>query len=239
MTKPATPRMSSSSVAQPRSRNGAGGTRRFREASSGDGKKERTRALLLDTAIEVFARKGIGGASVLEITEAAGLSNGSFYYHFSDKDALIEAVGGAVAATVARETDEAMHDIVKGTERVALGCVTFIRRGIADPAWGRLIVRALADMGEFREQISSGIRKDVQIGIEQGCFDVQSTPALYAMLLGIVGATMHEWLEEPSLVGLDQQASQAILRVLGVRAREAIALSTCAVERWTTLSQRR
>lgn len=211
-------------------------TRRFREASSGDGKKQRTRALLLDTAIEVFARRGIESASVLEITEAAGLSNGSFYYHFQDKDALVEAVGGAVAATLVRETDEAMVDLTRGPERVAFGTVTFIRRGVADPAWGRLIVRALADLGEFREQISSGIRKDVCIGIEQGHFDVQASPALYAMLLGIVGAAMHEWLLAPKEPGLDHAAAQAILRVLGVRASEAAQLSRSAVARWEALA---
>lgn len=209
--------------------------RHFQEASSSDGKRSRTRALLLDTAISVFAAKGIEAASILEITEAAGLSNGSFYYHFRDKAALVEAVGGAVAATLVRETDEAMTAITKGTERVAFGGLFFIRRGRADPVWGRLIVRALADLGEFREQIIAGIRKDVEIGIEQQLFDVESVPSLYAMLLAIVAAAMHESLERRDAQGIDLLAAQSILRVLGVSPKAARTLTLKAAER---LSQR-
>ena len=210
--------------------------RHFQEASSGDSKKLRTRALLLDTAIGVFAARGIEPASILEITAAAGLSNGSFYYHFRDKGELVEEVGRAVAATLVRETDLAMSAIEAGTERVAFGTLLFIRRGVANPAWGRLVVRALAEMGAFREQISSGIRKDVQIGADQGLFELQSSPGLAAMLLGIVGAAMHEMLERPTQTGIDAMAADAILRVLGMRSRAARTLTANAMARLEALA---
>jgi AcrR family transcriptional regulator len=200
-------------------------TRYFQEVSVGDNKKSRTRALLLDTAIMVFARQGIDSASILEITEAAGLANASFYYHFRDKAALVEAVGGAVAATLVRETDDAMSHMERGSERVAFGSTFFIRRGVAEPVWGRLIVRAIADLGEFREQISSGIRKDVQMGIDQGEFDVAATPALHAMLFGIVGAAMHDLLEHPEARGTATLACESMLRVLGLPRGRAKALA--------------
>jgi AcrR family transcriptional regulator len=211
--------------------------RHFQDASSGDSKKQRTRALLLDTAISVFAAKGIELGSILEITTAAGLSNGSFYYHFPDKAALVEAVGGAVAATLVRETDMAMNTIESGPERVAFGSLFFIRRGVANASWGRLIVRALAEMGEFGEQISSGIRKDVQIGVDQGLFEVQPSRCLGVMLLGIVGVAMHEILEQPGgQQGVDVMAADAILRVLGIRPNEARRLTAQALERLNAMS---
>jgi AcrR family transcriptional regulator len=210
--------------------------RHFQEASSGDSKKSRTRALLLDTAITVFAARGIETASILEITSSAGLANGSFYYHFPDKAALVEEVGRSVAATLVRETDMAMISIEAGNERVAFGTLFFIRRGVANPSWGRLVVRALAEMGEFQEQISSGIRKDVQIGLDQGLFEVQSFPGLAAMLLGIVSAGMHEILERPAQAGVDVMAADAILRVLGIRPRMAQALTTQALARLDAMS---
>jgi len=207
--------------------------RHFQDISSGDGKKLRTRGLLLDTAIAVFAQKGIEAASIVEITEAAGLSNGSFYYHFPDKAALVDAVGGAVAATLVRETDEAMTARHKGAERVAFATLFFIRQGVSNPAWGRLIWRALGQLGEFREQISAGIRKDVQIGVDQGDFDAVPSPALHAMLLGIVSAAMHELLESPTATGIETLASEAVLRVLGVRPAKARAL---VAESWQQMT---
>ncbi len=194
--------------------------RHFQDASQDDTKRLRTRALILDTAIAVLAKKGLERTSILEVAEQAGLSNGSFYYHFRNKAELIEAVAGAVAAALVREVDEAIAGVEQGTERVALATMLFIERGLQDPTWGRLIVNALAELGEFREQIFSGIRKDVRIGIKQGYFKTVDSPALYAMLLAIVGAAMREGLGRPDK-SIPAMAAEAILRVLGVEAAKA------------------
>jgi AcrR family transcriptional regulator len=50
--------------------------------------KARTRALLLEAAAQVFARKGFAGASVDDIAETAGFSVGALYSNFSSKDEL-------------------------------------------------------------------------------------------------------------------------------------------------------
>lgn len=51
-----------------------------------------TRDRLVDAAIRVFAEKGVLGASVEEICEAAGFTRGAFYSNFSSKDDLCIAV---------------------------------------------------------------------------------------------------------------------------------------------------
>ena len=43
-------------------------------------------------ATSVFADRGIIGASVEEICEAAGFTRGAFYSNFADKDALVLAL---------------------------------------------------------------------------------------------------------------------------------------------------
>jgi AcrR family transcriptional regulator len=53
-----------------------------------------TRARILDRSLELFARQGVAGTTVVEIEEAAGLSpgSGSFYRHFENKEAVLAAV---------------------------------------------------------------------------------------------------------------------------------------------------
>ncbi|HEY5821244.1 MAG TPA: helix-turn-helix domain-containing protein [Propionibacteriaceae bacterium] len=51
-----------------------------------------TRDKLMSAAITVFADRGIRGASVEEICEAAGFTRGAFYSNFADKDALVLAL---------------------------------------------------------------------------------------------------------------------------------------------------
>jgi AcrR family transcriptional regulator len=197
--------------------------RYFQDGSDGDSKRSRTRALILDTAIELMAEKGIERASIAEVAERAGIANGSFYYHFKDKTRLVEAVGGAIASALVQEVDDAVDGVDNGPERVAIASMLFIERGAANTAWGALIVHALADLGEFREQISQGIQKDVRIGISQGTFDVEERPEIYPMLLAMVGAALRERLARPrSAVAVT--AASLILSALGMDAREVRAV---------------
>lgn len=50
-----------------------------------------TRDRLVDAALRVFADKGVLGASVEEICEAAGFTRGAFYSNFASKDELCVA----------------------------------------------------------------------------------------------------------------------------------------------------
>lgn len=59
---------------------------------SRDQKQARTRADLVRAAGKVFARRGYGGASVEEIAEAAGYSQGAVYSNFEKKADLFLAV---------------------------------------------------------------------------------------------------------------------------------------------------
>ena len=49
---------------------------------------EHTRQILLDAAEEVFARKGLTGAALEEIADAAGFTRGIIYSQFGAKEKL-------------------------------------------------------------------------------------------------------------------------------------------------------
>ncbi|ORB75502.1 TetR/AcrR family transcriptional regulator [Mycobacterium scrofulaceum] len=53
---------------------------------------EHTRGLLLDAAEEIFARKGLSGAALEDIADAAGYTRGAIYSHFGAKEELFLAV---------------------------------------------------------------------------------------------------------------------------------------------------
>ncbi|MEQ4722998.1 TetR/AcrR family transcriptional regulator [Nonomuraea sp. B19D2] len=50
------------------------------------------REQLLDAALGVFAHKGVDGASIKDLAEAAGVTPGLLYRYFDSKDALVEAL---------------------------------------------------------------------------------------------------------------------------------------------------
>src|SRR5207247_2764127 len=50
------------------------------------------RAQLLATALDVFAAKGLDGATVKDLSDAAGVAQGLLYHYFRSKDELLQAV---------------------------------------------------------------------------------------------------------------------------------------------------
>lgn len=56
------------------------------------GKRERTRARLIEATVAVVGERGIAGASLDEIAARAGMTKGAIYSNFKDRDALLAAV---------------------------------------------------------------------------------------------------------------------------------------------------
>ena len=53
---------------------------------------DKTRELILGTALELFSERGYFATSVHDIRKHAGLSTGSIYHHFANKEALARAL---------------------------------------------------------------------------------------------------------------------------------------------------
>ena len=66
-------------------------TRRGRPKAS-ERSAEATRAQLLEAATKVFAERGYRAATVDAVVQQAGLSKGTFYWHFESKDELFAAL---------------------------------------------------------------------------------------------------------------------------------------------------
>src|SRR5687768_7279108 len=83
-------------------RGGRGGARRVARAvapvetaqageASGTGRGERTRELILGTALELFRERGYEETTMRAIAQRAGVSLGNAYYYFRSKEHLIQA----------------------------------------------------------------------------------------------------------------------------------------------------
>jgi AcrR family transcriptional regulator len=93
-----------------------------------------TRERLITAAVAVFAERGINGASVEEISEAAGFTRGAFYSNFADKSALVLALlersrtaQFAAAERAVVEMKNATH--ASAEELISLALTSFERAG--------------------------------------------------------------------------------------------------------------
>ncbi|WP_214410472.1 TetR/AcrR family transcriptional regulator [Sphaerisporangium fuscum] len=109
-------------------------TARPRRAPSAEDRQvnaERTRAALLDAALEEFAAKGFAGARVRDIAERAGVSKDLINYHFDSKEGLYLAVQ---RAWLARE--DAFSDPGLPLDELV---VRYLRDALGDPRPMRLL----------------------------------------------------------------------------------------------------
>ncbi len=59
-----------------------------------------TREKIVQAALEVFADKGLHGATVVEIAKAAGITGGALYRYFDSKEEIFQAVVDAHTSTI-------------------------------------------------------------------------------------------------------------------------------------------
>ncbi|HWF57805.1 MAG TPA: TetR/AcrR family transcriptional regulator [Candidatus Dormibacteraeota bacterium] len=87
------------------------------EAGSLTARGERTRSRLVAAGEEVFGRRGFHDASIAEITQGAGVAQGTFYLYFESKRDLLRAVveerGHELRATLARATEGVSGRVAK------------------------------------------------------------------------------------------------------------------------------
>ena len=79
-------------------------------------KAERTRQFIIEKTAPIFNKKGYAGTSLSDITEATGLTKGSIYGNFADKDEVALAafdynIGKMLAV---RNAEMAKHSTIRG-----------------------------------------------------------------------------------------------------------------------------
>lgn len=188
----------------------------FARRARRQGKRARTRARLMDAAVEVFARRGIGGASVNEIAQVAGVANGTFYNHFEDKDEIVGVVAFAMAGEVARRLDEAMAGVTDAAERTSFATRQFVELATGAPAWGRALVHAVWHLPELRRAVSAYARADIERGVRDGVFRVEVDDLLVDVFATMVLTAVFLRLEGGEGANAGARVAEHQLRMLGV-----------------------
>jgi AcrR family transcriptional regulator len=107
-----------------------------------EGKGARTRRRLLEAAEQVFADLGYHDASIVKITEAAGVAQGTFYLYFTGKQEIFDVLVEDLNRRVRRAMSEASANGKDRLEVEQLGFAAFFRFTAEHPALYRVIRQA-------------------------------------------------------------------------------------------------
>jgi len=110
-----------------------------------------TRAKLIATAERLFAEHGLDGASLHEISRAAGQRNSNVcQYHFGSKDGLIQAILDKHLPTIAARRNELLDELesagVPALRHLARALIYPVAEKLTDPDGGPEFVRINAQL---------------------------------------------------------------------------------------------
>ncbi len=106
---------------------------------------QRTRSALLDAGVRVAEQHGLAGLSVNRVVAEANVAKGTFYVHFTDRSAFVDAMHerfhSAMRAKVADVTDA----LEPGAELLQKACSVYLDACLANRAVKALTTEARAD----------------------------------------------------------------------------------------------
>jgi AcrR family transcriptional regulator len=177
--------------------------------------KSRTTAAqvrIINAALDLFARHGVGGTSLQMIADAIGVTKAAVYHQFNTKDEIILAAAedelakleAVVEAAEAERTPAMARDtLVNGIVELAVAHRRTMSTILNDP----VIYRFFTDHDEFRRVMDRMCQ--VLVGDDVGYEGRVSTAMLTA---AISGAVMH-----PLVAGLDDEMLRSQVQLLARR----------------------
>lgn len=154
---------------------------------------EHTRGALIDAAARMFAERGYAATSIDDVAGAARVTRGALYHHFSSKQAIFNAVCGAI--------DAAVVDRVRAAGRAAGPAEERLRRVLdayfeasRDPAYRAIVLgeahkaQAFATGDRYTPAMTDAIDDFVRSLAEAG----EITPENPAMLRRLLCAILYE-----------------------------------------------
>ena len=105
----------------------------------------RTHELLLDAGVAVAERDGLAGLSVNRVVAQAGVAKGTFYVHFADREAFVDALHERFHDRVLAAAAAATEGTEPGAERLVRGIESYLDVCLSDRAVKALALEARTD----------------------------------------------------------------------------------------------
>jgi len=164
-------------------------------------KAERTRQFIIEKTAPIFNQKGYAGTSISDLTEATGLTKGSIYGNFSNKDEVALSAFdhnyGLIKATIRREMDKVVNPLdklrvwlvvfseIQTNNAFKYGCPVLNTAIEADDTHAELRKKAIGAINNWYHVISSIIKQGQDEGmIKADVNDAEFAGAYIAIIEG-------------------------------------------------------
>ena len=187
---------------------------------------ERTRRRLLEAAERVFAEHGWEEASIVKITEAAGVAQGTFYRYFPSKQAIFDELVSDLNRRVRHAMSEGASRGRTRAEAERYGFEAFFRFTAEHPALYRVIRQAEfaspAALHDHYEKIAHGYVEALADAMRRGEIAAGNPEVLAWALMGIGELVGMRWILWSGADSVPEEVLDELSRFIrrGLGARE-------------------
>jgi AcrR family transcriptional regulator len=183
------------------------------------GRGESTRRRLLAAAESVFAEMGYHEASIVRITEQAGVAQGTFYLYFGGKQRIFEEVVADLNHRVRQAMTSASDGAPSRMEAERRGFAAFFRFTAEHPALYRVIRQAEfvspAAMRGHYERIIAGYVARLEAGMADGEVAAMDPAVLAWALIAVGEMTGMRWILWDDAPAMPSVVFDQVMTVVG------------------------
>ena len=193
-------------------------------------KRERTRRQLIAAAVDEIASNG-DGFTILDVTRRAEVSNGTFYNHFDDRDALIDAVVADVLDAFVRAS-AAIVTLEDPVRRFAGITAALLAHAASHPKLATVLLRveSLPQTDSWPIDPFSHLRNDLAEAATQGRTAKEPTDATLDVVTGALTRTVLRITRSATDLDYQREVIGLILETLGLDHAEAREIAREAVD---------
>jgi AcrR family transcriptional regulator len=162
-------------------------------------KRERTRTRLVDSALRVFADKGVDHAVIDDVIALANVSRGTFYNYFKTNEELLDAVVSELANELFSFVDLAIAQYKDPAERLSCAMRMILDTAISHPQLARFATRVGFDLIASNSLSVGYPFRDLRAGIASGSFALVDPQIGLDLFVGMAQLALLNLIARPDL----------------------------------------
>ncbi|ABS63157.1 transcriptional regulator, TetR family [Parvibaculum lavamentivorans DS-1] len=193
---------------------------------AGSRRRAQMRFILVEAAMQLFARQGVDATTIDEIVDLAGVAKGTFYNYFTDRAEIARAVASGIRHELNAAVEELNRGIDDPAERIARGVRLFMACAMQNPVKTMLLARLYDSGSGLDRQGNEHLLGDIRDGIAKVRIHVPSEEVALHLVVGLGTIAMRHLLDNvagPEILrgqGYARDIATVLLRGLGVATAE-------------------
>lgn len=192
-------------------------------------RKDAKRRHILNTAAKVFAERGYHGTTVRDVLNEAGVSTGSFYFYFSNKEELFETLYDEMNNMYLNVIEYGVEQLLeKPVDSVCKAITLALRAFWKNRSLGRIMLIEAVGLNPRFEQKRAANNKRFSVLLEEffsemqkkGIINLPSIKIAAISFMGSVYTFITDWLQEEDAADPVEYAYPLIiynLQALGIK----------------------